>query len=83
MDLITRGDFAITNQGGKTTISFRVPSNTTIDFNTDDNLDANNNSVPGPKSAEQQSTTNFTGVSQNAPCPCGSGKKFKRCHGKV
>ncbi len=22
-------------------------------------------------------------VSRNAPCPCGSGKKFKQCHGKV
>jgi preprotein translocase subunit SecA len=22
-------------------------------------------------------------VGRNAPCPCGSGKKFKRCHGKV
>ncbi|MCZ6863307.1 MAG: preprotein translocase subunit SecA [Alphaproteobacteria bacterium] len=22
-------------------------------------------------------------VSRNAPCPCGSGKKFKRCHGRV
>ena len=21
------------------------------------------------------------GVSRNAPCPCGSGKKFKHCHG--
>ncbi|HZH95285.1 MAG TPA: SEC-C metal-binding domain-containing protein, partial [Flavisolibacter sp.] len=21
-------------------------------------------------------------VSRNAPCPCGSGKKFKNCHGK-
>ena len=21
------------------------------------------------------------GVSRNDPCPCGSGKKFKRCHG--
>ena len=20
-------------------------------------------------------------VSRNAPCPCGSGKKYKRCHG--
>ncbi|MBJ7507300.1 MAG: SEC-C domain-containing protein, partial [Candidatus Nanopelagicus sp.] len=19
----------------------------------------------------------------NAPCPCGSGKKYKRCHGQV
>jgi len=23
----------------------------------------------------------FAGVSRNAPCPCGSGKKFKHCHG--
>ncbi|OYD06023.1 hypothetical protein CHM34_18545 [Paludifilum halophilum] len=23
------------------------------------------------------------GVSRNGPCPCGSGKKFKRCHGKA
>ena len=22
-------------------------------------------------------------VSRNATCPCGSGKKYKRCHGKV
>ena len=24
----------------------------------------------------------FKGVGRNEPCPCGSGKKFKRCHGK-
>ena len=23
------------------------------------------------------------GTSKNAPCPCGSGKKYKRCHGQV
>jgi preprotein translocase subunit SecA len=22
-------------------------------------------------------------VRRNAPCPCGSGKKYKQCHGKV
>jgi preprotein translocase subunit SecA len=22
-------------------------------------------------------------VGRNKPCPCGSGKKFKHCHGKV
>jgi len=22
-------------------------------------------------------------VARNAPCPCGSGKKFKHCHGRV
>ncbi len=25
----------------------------------------------------------WAGVSRNAPCPCGSGKKFKHCHGQV
>ena len=27
------------------------------------------------------STSNGDGTSRNAPCPCGSGKKYKRCHG--
>ena len=25
----------------------------------------------------------FVGVSRNDPCPCGSGKKFKHCHGRI
>jgi preprotein translocase subunit SecA len=24
----------------------------------------------------------YTGTERNAPCPCGSGKKYKQCHGK-
>lgn len=32
MDVISRGDFAITNEKGITTFSFRLPSCTTIDF---------------------------------------------------
>jgi preprotein translocase subunit SecA len=31
--------------------------------------------------AEVESTTSG-GTSRNAPCPCGSGKKYKRCHGQ-
>jgi preprotein translocase subunit SecA len=26
-------------------------------------------------------TARFADVSRNAPCPCGSGRKYKRCHG--
>ena len=50
--------------------------------------------APKPKSAKQLPVTGLqytaadesgvrtTGeVSRNAPCPCGSGKKYKRCHG--
>jgi preprotein translocase subunit SecA len=25
----------------------------------------------------------FANVSRNDPCPCGSGKKFKHCHGRI
>ena len=25
----------------------------------------------------------WNNVSRNSPCPCGSGKKFKHCHGRV
>ena len=25
----------------------------------------------------------FVGVSRNDPCPCGSGEKYKHCHGKL
>jgi len=33
MDIMTMGDFAVSNAGGKTTVSFRVPpSDTPIDF---------------------------------------------------
>ncbi len=32
MDVITQGDFAITNKDGKTTFSFRSPSLAKIDF---------------------------------------------------
>jgi len=24
----------------------------------------------------------MTKIGRNDPCPCGSGKKYKRCHGK-
>gem|GEM_PF-5263249 len=39
--------------------------------------------VPG--AAEQRSTAaggaDYSKVGRNAPCPCGSGRKFKLCHG--
>ena len=37
MDIITRGDFAVTNQSGSTTFSFGIPSQTDIDFVAQDN----------------------------------------------
>jgi len=31
--------------------------------------------------ADEDGVSRTTDVSRNGPCPCGSGKKFKRCHG--
>lgn len=33
-------------------------------------------------SPEQESSENVKKVGRNDPCPCGSGKKYKNCHGK-
>lgn len=34
-------------------------------------------------SAAEIESTPAGGTSKNAPCPCGSGKKYKRCHGQL
>ena len=34
--------------------------------------------APGPGSA---GPSDWSSVGRNDPCPCGSGKKFKKCHG--
>ncbi|MBO5602641.1 MAG: SEC-C domain-containing protein [Prevotella sp.] len=70
MDVISRGDFSITNVGGKTTFSFRIPSLETINYVHKEQ----------PKSKPYIANNNVP--RRNDPCPCGSGKKFKNCHGK-
>jgi hypothetical protein len=68
MNVITMGDFAISNYQGDTIMTFRVPSLQKIDF------------VSGMKAGQQLIKTNVPG--RNDPCPCGSGKKYKQCCGK-
>lgn len=67
MDVITAGDFSITNAGNQTTVSFRIPSVKTIDY---------------VKEANNLGKLNYKTVGRNDPCPCGSGLKYKKCHGK-
>ncbi len=40
-------------------------------------------SDPGHDHRDAAKIDPYAGVGRNAPCPCGSGKKFKRCHGKL
>ncbi|MQA77105.1 MAG: preprotein translocase subunit SecA [Streptosporangiales bacterium] len=45
-------------------------------------LDGDGDSEAGrTKAATATDDDEFAGTSRNAPCPCGSGRKFKRCHG--
>ena len=70
MDVIGRGDFAVSNFQGETVFSYRYPSLTTLDFV--------NHSYLSP--VKVQADPN--GPSKNSKCPCGSGKKYKQCCGK-
>lgn len=70
MDIITKGDFAITNVGGKTTFSFRIPSVETIDY------------CNQPNMAPDKPIVKAKQPGRNEPCPCGSGKKYKHCCGR-
>jgi len=70
MDVITQGDFAVTNKDSKTVFSFRTPSLDHIDFVKDTNR-------ARQQQGEAQSRHKDTG--RNDPCPCGSGQKYKKC----
>lgn len=69
MDIITLGDFAITNVGGVTKVSFRYPSIAEVDFVVESNR-------------INSAVKRDAGIGRNEPCPCGSGKKYKNCHGR-
>lgn len=62
MDIISLGDFAVTNRNKKTVFSFRIPSIAEIDF-------------------VKVETPHQDKIGRNQPCPCGSGKKHKKCCG--
>lgn len=75
MDIISQGDFSITNVGGMTTFSFRIPSIERIDYV---NPSLASLPVTNPNQIVQSGK-----IGRNDPCPCGSGKKYKNCHGRV
>ncbi len=78
MDIINRGDFAVTNKNGKTTYSFRMPSIEQIDFVKQRPADAINQASDIASASKSSKKTG-----RNEPCWCGSGKKYKYCHGKT
>ena len=73
MDLISMGDFAVSTYGGRTVFTFRMPSAGWIDFLPQDQCPPLQSTAPVQRPASR--------VGRNDPCPCGSGKKYKKCHG--
>lgn len=67
MNIINLGDFSVSNFGGKTTFSFRVPSMATTDY---------------VKLINSKVQAKSNKILPNDPCPCGSGQKYKRCCGR-
>ena len=59
---------------------FSRMAETHIDPLTGEN-DADGDEITSPEGLPPIDPKLLVGVSRNAPCPCGSGKKFKHCHG--
>ncbi len=66
MDVITKGDFSITNVNNNTVFTFRYPSIKEIDYT---------------KEGKELELAKYKHLRPNDICPCGSHKKFKHCHG--
>ena len=57
---------------------------TTIIKPTEVVIEAFDAAMSGRRPGEQQGTIVATDkVGRNEPCPCGSGKKYKKCHGEA
>jgi hypothetical protein len=69
MDIITTGDLHVSNHNGQTWVTFRFPSVGTADF------------VADTKKLPEAAVSGKIG--RNEKCPCGSGKKYKKCHGMI
>ena len=44
-------------------------------------MDGDANEGGGQPTVRGETGGEYAGTPRNAPCPCGSGKKYKRCHG--
>jgi len=80
MDIISLGDFAVTYKHGKTVLSFRIPSIECIDFTQPTSITTANGKLLKKRPIGKEQV--IPKVGRNDLCPCGSGLKYKRCHGK-
>ncbi len=72
MDILACADCCLSHKDKKMMFSFRVPPLGAIDF-----VEEHQRLHKGKKKMVTTSAT------RNQPCPCGSGKRFKNCCGKI
>lgn len=86
MDIIMGGDMSISNHNGQTWFTFRWPSYGAVDYVADFDVMSIGMSktkvIPKPVITPQQ-VASLPKVGRNDMCPCGSGRKYKKCHGSV
>lgn len=70
MDVISQGDISISHSDGKTFFSFRAPSQGGVDYA--EKIERTQGLAAAP-----------TMVRRNQMCPCGSGKRYKNCCGRL
>lgn len=70
MDVISKGDFSVSNFDNKTTVSFRIPSLGETDY-----VSLAKSQIPARNQNDK--------VGRNDLCPCGSGRKYKKCCGSL
>ena len=75
MDIITLGDFSVTNVNGKTTFSFRFPSCETINY-------VQQAKELQKKDLQAQLKQVEKDIKHAGKCSCGSGRQYRYCHGK-
>ena len=79
MDIITLGDFLVSTHGGITHFSFQIPSMGGIKLHGIQRAICADGRIA---TTDQTITRSGPKVGRNDPCVCGSGKKYKNCHGK-
>lgn len=73
MDIIGQGEFIISQVDNKSIFEFRLPSDPNLKDIVLPGLQPIVKNAPEPPFAKK--------LSRNEPCHCGSGKKYKNCHG--
>lgn len=73
MNIIQHGDFSISCKNGNTIFTFQLPSTRELDFVKEYNDEMIKAHTPIRVDKK---------IYPNDPCPCGSGMKYKKCHGK-